>query len=131
MILSAHALAGAALAIALPTGAGALAALLVLALGFATARDRAWLAGGRALRAIEILSGDRVTLETADGLRREVEVAPRRIVHRLFVSIPVHATMRRTILVTADMLGEQGHRALRLWALWGRLPGASMPTRRA
>jgi len=31
--------------------------------------------------------------------------------------------MRRSLLVTGGMLGADSARRLRLWALWGRLPG--------
>jgi hypothetical protein len=41
------------------------------------------------------------------------------------VSVPLGAASRRTLLVTADMAGEREFRLLRLWALWGRLPGVA------
>jgi hypothetical protein len=37
-------------------------------------------------------------------------------------TLPVRRPMRRTILVTGDMLRAEEFRRLRLWALWGRLP---------
>jgi hypothetical protein len=45
------------------------------------------------------------------------------------VALPVRRPVRRTILVTRDMLDAGSFRALRVWALWGKLPGASaMPS---
>jgi len=117
--------------VVLPFTPGIGAATLLLALGLATARDRAWLAGRNAVRAIEISGTEQITLEMADGKRRQVSAGPRRSVNRLFVSIPVRVSMRRTILVTADMLDEGQFRELRVWALWGRVPGAMTPPPRA
>ena len=123
-ILGANGLAAACLFVVLPLAPGIGVAALLFALGLATARDRAWLAGRNAVRAIEISGPEQVTLETAEGVRRHASVGPRKIVNRLFVSIPVRTSMRRTILVTADMLGGGEFRALRMWALWGQVPGA-------
>jgi hypothetical protein len=38
------------------------------------------------------------------------------------VTLPVRGPVRRTVLVSHDMLGAEEFRRLRLWALWGRLP---------
>ena len=38
------------------------------------------------------------------------------------VALPVQGRLRRTVLVTLDMLGEESFRMLRIWALWGKLP---------
>jgi hypothetical protein len=126
-ILGANGLAAACLFAVLPFAPGIGAGTLLLALGLATARDRAWLAGRSAVRAIELSGSEQITLETADGKRQQAPVGARRFVNRLFVSIPVRISMRRTILVTADMLDEGQFRALRVWALWGRVPGAMTP----
>jgi hypothetical protein len=40
------------------------------------------------------------------------------------VTLPVSIPLRRTILVTRDMLGVAEFRHLRLWALWKKLPVA-------
>jgi hypothetical protein len=41
------------------------------------------------------------------------------------VNIPVVRPVRRTILVFRDMLGEDSFRCLRIWALWGKVPGVA------
>ena len=58
------------------------------------------------------------------GAAGGVEAAERRYVSRLAVSIPLRRP-RRTIFVTAGMLPAQEFRQLRIWALWGRLPGVA------
>ena len=45
--------------------------------------------------------------------------------NRYWVSIPLEAPRRRSLLVTADMLEGRDFRHLRLWALWRRLPGVA------
>jgi hypothetical protein len=41
------------------------------------------------------------------------------------VSLPLTGAGRRNLLVVRDMLPPGEFRALRLWALWGRVPGAA------
>ena len=62
--------------------------------------------------------------ELASGEKQSVEVAGRRYVSRLAVTLPLRRP-RRTILVTADMLPAADFRRLRVWALWGKLPGVA------
>jgi hypothetical protein len=107
----------------LPGAAGAALAIALLLLGFAAAWSRALLRSRFSVRALEI-SGASLALELADGEKQPVEVAERRYVTRLAVSIPLRRP-RRTILVTADMLPAREFRRLRIWALWGRLPGVA------
>jgi hypothetical protein len=40
------------------------------------------------------------------------------------VALPLGAGLRRTLLVTGDMLAAEEFRRLRIWALWNRLPAA-------
>jgi len=54
-----------------------------------------------------------------------VEVAARRYVSRFMVALPIRRPVRRTILVTRDMLAGGSFRALRVWALWDKLPRAT------
>jgi hypothetical protein len=105
----------------LPGAAGALLALALLALGLAAAWGRALLRSPASVRAIEI-SGAAVTLELADGRKLAVEPDERRYVSRFAVTLPLRRP-RRTILVTAGMMSADDFRRLRIWALWGRLPG--------
>jgi hypothetical protein len=121
-ILAAHGAAAACLWIALPGIAGMALAALVLALGAAAAWDRALLGSPVSPRAIELSGPDELTLVLADGRRIATPAGPGRWVTRFCVALPVRAPLRRTLLVTGGMLGEAPFRALRLWALWGRVP---------
>jgi hypothetical protein len=96
----------------------------MLALGTAAAWARALHGSPASVRAIE-LSGGVMTLELNDGRRCAVELAASRHVSRFMVTLPVRRPMRRTVLVTRDMLRAEEFRRLRLWALWGKLPVAA------
>ena len=102
---------------ALPAGIG------ILALGLFTAWSRGLLRSRSSVRALEI-GGPSLTLELGSGEKVAAETSARRYVSRLMVSLPLRRP-RRTILVTADMLPAAEFRRLRIWALWGRLPGVA------
>lgn len=121
-IVGAHLAAGVCAALVLPTAAGAAAAGLLVALGLATARDRALLRAARSPRALELGEADALVVVCADGRRYATAVGRRRWVTRACVALPVRLPQRRTLLVTRAMLGEPRFRLLRLWALWGRVP---------
>jgi hypothetical protein len=89
----------------------------------AAAWSRALLRSRASVRALEI-SGPALTLELAGGERLAAQVAERRYVSRLAVTLPLQRP-RRTLLVTAGMLSAPEFRRLRIWALWGRLPGVA------
>jgi hypothetical protein len=95
---------------------------LIAGLGLAAAWDRALLRGRRSVRALDIGSGDNVILELANAQRVGLRVSQRRFVSALVVILPGAPWMRRSIVVWRDMLGPDSFRALRLWALWGRVP---------
>jgi hypothetical protein len=103
-----------------PAGLGLAAAFL--ALGAAAAWARALHGSGASVRAIELADG--VLLELKDGRRISAELAASRHVSRFMVTLPVRRPVRRTILVTRDMLRAEEFRRLCLWALWGKLPAA-------
>ncbi len=124
-ILAAHGVASGCVLLVLSGWAGAILGVLVLALGVASARDRALLATPGSPRAIELADADRLTLESADGRRTDCAVGPGRWVTRWCVALPVQAPRRRTLLVTAGMAGEEPFRLLRLWARWGRTPAVA------
>jgi hypothetical protein len=107
----------------MPGLTGALLALALFLLGLAAAWSRALLRSPSSPGALEI-SGESLAIELAGGERLEAEVGPRRYVSRLAVSLPLRRP-KRTILVTADMLPAAEFRRLRIWALWGRLPGVA------
>ena len=99
-------------------------AIAFVALGAAAAWSRALLAAGSSVRAIE-LGGPEAVFELANGARLVAPVAARRYVTRYLVALPLGGELRRTLLVSADMLGAEEFRRLRLWALWNRLPGVA------
>jgi hypothetical protein len=122
-IVALHAVAAACAWLVTPGVAGALLALALLALGLASAWGRALLRSAASVRAIEI-DGDSLALELAGGERIAAQAAERRYVSRFAVSLPLHRP-RRTVLITAGMMAEDDFRRLRIWALWGRLPGVA------
>jgi hypothetical protein len=115
-----HAGAGLSVFTVLPTVAGAALAAALLALGLAAAWSRALLGSRDSVRALE-LSSTEMSAELKDGRRFVAEVSERRHVSRFMVTLPVRRPVRRTILVSRDMLNGEEFRRLRLWALWGRL----------
>jgi hypothetical protein len=124
LIVLAHAAAAAALCLLVQGPLGAAAAAGFLALGAAAAWSRALLAAPSSVRAIELGAAEAV-FELANGARVAAPVAARRYVTRHLVALPLGGELGRTLLVTADMLGPQEFRRLRLWALWNRLPGVA------
>jgi hypothetical protein len=123
-LLALHGAAAASMVAVLQSLPGYLLAAGLLMLGAAAAWARA-LHGSRAsVRAVE-LSGNGMLLELRDGRRVPAELGAARHVSRLMVTLPVRRPMRRTVLVTADMLGGEEFRRLRLWTLWGKLPVAA------
>lgn len=124
LIIGLHGLAAACLAIALPGFAGAVLAALLAALGVAAAWDRALLRGRRSPRSLRVSGDLSLHVELSDGTSCPV-AAGTRTVNRFLVALPLEGLVRRSILVTADMLDPGRFRLLRLWALWGRLPGVA------
>jgi len=120
-IVAAHAAAGAALWLVMPGWAGAALAVALVALGLAAARARALLRAAGSVRAIEVGGGEPV-FSLAGGESVSAPIAERRYVTRYVVALPLGKPMQRTLLVTADMLGDREFRRLRLWARWNRLP---------
>lgn len=126
-LLLVHALAAACIAAVLPGAWGATLAALVAALGVATAWDRALLRSARSIRFVELYAGGLVVLGLADGSRLEGTAATRRNVSSWWVTLPLVGRTRRTLLVARDMLSADDFRRLRIWALWGRVPGVAAP----
>jgi hypothetical protein len=120
LIVAAHLAAAGAAAVALPGWPGWLLAAGLGALGLAAAWSRGLLRSRRSMRCIRIEAG-KATLELADGESFPVEPAGH--VSRLMVTLSSRRPRRR-LLVTADMLGGEAFRALRVWALWGKVPVA-------
>jgi hypothetical protein len=106
-------------------------AFLILALGGASAWDRALLRGPRSPRAIEIPASGAAVVVLASGETIAVRAVRGIGVTRHWVALRPHALAGRGVLVTAGMLGPAAFRILRLWALWGRIPGAASGQLRA
>ena len=124
MIVGLHAIAGACVLAVLPGVAGVALSAAFVALGLATAWARALLRSAASVRAIE-LQGALVQLELASGERFAAELSARRHAGKFSVMLPVLRPGRRTILVSRDMLSADSFRLLRIWALWGKLPGVA------
>jgi hypothetical protein len=120
-----HGAAAASVAVSLPSAAGYALAAALLALGLAAAWGRALLRSQASVRALE-LSGGELRLELRSGLVLAAERGLGGHVSRFMVTLPVRRPMRRTILVSRDMLDAEGFRRLRLWALWG-VAGKQLP----
>jgi hypothetical protein len=121
-IVALHAAAAICMPLLLPSIAGWALALLFGALGLAAAWARGLLASAKSPRALEL--AEELTVELKDGSRFPAALSSRRHVSRYMVTLPMTRPVRRTVLVTRDMLGAEEFRRLRLWALWGRLPAA-------
>jgi hypothetical protein len=105
----------------LPSVSGAALAICLMALGLAAACSRSLLKSASSVRAIELGAGG-VSFALATGKRFAAQLAERRYVNRFMVALPVQGPVRRTVLVTSDMLGEESFRVLRIWARSGKLP---------
>lgn len=123
--MAAHAAAAACLWLLLPVPLGAVLAALVVALGAEAARDRALLAAQGSVVGIELSGREAAILLLRDGRRVPAAVGQGRFVSRFCVSLPVRAPRRRSLVVTRAMLEPESFRILRLWSLWGRVPGPS------
>jgi hypothetical protein len=124
LIAGLHAIAGASIFVAIPTAPGALLGMLFLVLGVVAAWDRALLRGRRSPRALLVSADATLAVELADRTRCNAGEGPR-TVNRFLVALPLEGATRRSALVVPDMLGPAHFRLLRLWALWGRLPGVA------
>ncbi|HEY2336573.1 MAG TPA: protein YgfX [Burkholderiales bacterium] len=120
-ILAAHACAAAAAALTLPGPAGWALAVALAALGGAATWGHALLRSPRSARGLRI-EGERAALELANG--ESVAAQPGGHVNRFLVTLALGAASRR-VLIAADMLDAESFRALRVWALWRRLPGVA------
>jgi hypothetical protein len=125
LLVLAHALAAACLLAVLKAWPGAVAALLVAALGLAAAWDRALLGSAGSPRAIEIRATGEARCVLRNGNTGALQSLGGAGVNRYWVTLRMRSPMRRSLLVTAGMLGADSARLLRLWALWGRLPGVA------
>ena len=124
-IVALHGLAAACVVLLIPGAAGLALGAALGALGLAAAWARALLRSSLSVRALELEGPESVWLELANGERLSAQVSRRRHVGRLAVTLPILRPVRRTVLVSRDMLRGDSFRLLRIWALWGRLPGVA------
>ena len=124
LLATLHGCGAAAAFAALPGMAGTVLTAGLLGLGAAAIWSRALLRTSRAMAVLEV-AGDRLAIELRNGERLEGEASPRRYVSRLAVVVLLRRP-RRAVLVARDMLDPESFRALRVWALWGRAPGAGV-----
>ncbi len=131
LILAVHAIAAACFLTTMTGFSGISAAFLIFALGCAAAWNRALLRGRRSPRAIEIPATGAALVRLANG--ETVPVRPVRGigVTRHWVALASLALAGPSVLVTAGMLGRENARILRLWSLWGRMPGVASGQRAA
>jgi hypothetical protein len=123
-----HAAAAASAWMSMPAPYGGFVAAALVALGAFAARGRALLGSSASVRALELGPGPELVFELASGARFKAKLGERRYVSRIAVALPVFSAGRgghRTIFVTRDMLDLESFRTLRIWALWGRLPGVA------
>jgi hypothetical protein len=121
LIIGAHLAAALAVCAVLHGWAAAALATALVVLGVAAAWARALLRSTGSVRAIQ-LGADQPVFELAGGESLSAAVGDRRYVTRYVVALPLAKPLSRTLLITADMLGQREFRRLRLWALWNRLP---------
>jgi hypothetical protein len=119
LLVGMHLCAAAAAALVLPGWPGWVLATLLAALGVAAAWSRALLRSPRSARSIRLeTAAAMVDLANGDSF----PAAAGGHVSRLMVTLALRDPARRKLLVSADMLDRHSFRALRIWALWGKLP---------
>jgi hypothetical protein len=123
-IVTAHVAAALCTAAVLPGAAGLAAGAALALCGVAAAWRGALLRAGSSVRALE-LDGEKLEVRLRGGAALAAELAERRYVGRYMVVLRLRRPVRRTLLVTRDMLDVESFRRLRIWALWGRLPAVA------
>jgi hypothetical protein len=126
VIAMAHLVAAGALLTVLTGWAGLSAAGLAAMLGAAAAWDRALLRASSSPKAIELYPDGMAKCLFANGESAFLERAAGGAVTRYWVALRLRARHRRSLFVVGGMLVPAEIRILRLWALWGRLPGAAL-----
>jgi toxin CptA len=124
LLVALHAIAALCLLVTLPGLPGMLGGTLLLGIGVHGAWRHALLRSASSVRSVD-LAGAALQLRLASGASVAAEVAERRYVGRRLVMLAVRRPVRRTILVTRDMLDADSFRRLRIWALWGKLPAVA------
>ena len=127
ILLCAHAAAGAAAWLSIGGLAGAAIALLTTAAGALAIHGRALLLAGDSPTSLRFSADEGVRITDRIG-RDWVPLAdsPRYLSRWLvMVAAAGPAGRVRRFLITRDMLPPEPFRRLRIWALWGEVPGAA------
>jgi hypothetical protein len=119
-----HAAAAACILLVLPGWTGIALAVLALLLGAAAAADRALFLGARAPRSLEIGIEGSAKLICVDGSTAPLVALGGIGVTRWWVALRITSGQRRSLFVPVGMLTPEALRILRVWALWGKLPGS-------
>jgi hypothetical protein len=120
-IVGAHLCAAVAVVVSFAGWSGGAIGAALAGLGAASAWSRALLRARRSVQRIELSAG-RAMVSLTSGARLAAQPAGHVSRHAVTLRLPAS---RRTILVTADMLDRESFRVLRMWALWGKLPGVA------
>ena len=124
-IVMAHAMAAGCLLAVLTGWIGLGLAVLILALGCASAWDRALLRSEGSPQTIEVLATGEALCRFANGESAALEAVGGSAVTRYWVALRLLSPRRRSVFVAAGMLTPEALRLLRLWALWGNLPAVA------
>jgi hypothetical protein len=125
VVLALHGAAAIGILTAMKGGFAVAAAMLILMLGAAAARDRALLKGRNAPKGIEIRPSGEAFLLFHDGSAGAIQQGAGGV-NRYWVGLHLKSGWKRAFLVTAGMVSVESFRLLRLWALWGKLPGVAL-----
>ena len=125
-MMAAHGVAAFAVVRLMPGVAGLALGGALLALGLAAAWTRALLRGRTSVRAFTLgRRGAEVAVQCGSAPEVLTRLAADRLVSRHLVILRFGSPLRRAVLVTPDMLDADDFRRLRIWALWGKLPGVA------
>jgi len=91
---------------------------LLASLGVVSVWNRAWLLGSRAAISVELRADGQGWAILRNSERRPIRRTDA-FVSRWLVILPLDSRSGDSVLVTPDMLVREGHRVLRVWALWG------------
>ena len=123
-MMAAHGAAAFAAVRFMPGVAGIALAAALVALGLAAAWSRALLRGRDSIRSL-VLGDGQVAVQRGSGPEIKARLVATAHVSRHLVILRLGAPLRRAVLVMPGMLDADDFRRLRIWALWGKLPGVA------
>jgi hypothetical protein len=125
LILAVHLGAAACFLTVLTGWHGAALSVLIAALGGVAAWNLALLRSPRSPIALVFSRDGAAKCLFANGESAPLQPLKGSAVTRYWVALGVGSPRRRSLFIATGMLAPQGLRLLRLWALWGKLPGVS------